>query len=104
MSTIFKRTKILATIGPASNSPEQIEAMLLGGANGFRFNFSHATYEGVQVAIDNVRAASEKVGKPVAVLQDLQGPKIRLGTLTADVARAARWRGVGTRLRLESRK
>jgi pyruvate kinase len=86
MNTIFKRTKILATIGPVSDSYEQIEAMLLGGANGFRLNFSHASPEGAQAAIDNVRAASQKVGKPVAILQDLQGPKIRLGMLNENVA------------------
>ena len=79
MSEIFKRTKILATIGPSSDSAEQIEAMLAGGANGFRLNFSHASYEGAAEAIEKVRAASKNVGKPVAILQDLQGPKVRLG-------------------------
>lgn len=85
MSAIFKRTKILATIGPACDSPEAIEAMLAGGANGFRLNFSHASFDAAQAAIDNVRAASRNVGKPVAILQDLQGPKVRLGVLQHDV-------------------
>lgn len=85
MSEIFKRTKILATIGPSSDSAEQIEAMLAGGANGFRLNFSHATYEGAAEAIEKVRAASKNVGKPVAILQDLQGPKVRLGVLNHNV-------------------
>ena len=85
MSVIFKRTKILATVGPASDSPEQIEAMLAGGANGFRLNFSHATYEGAAEAIENVRAASKNIGKRVAILQDLQGPKVRLGVLNQNI-------------------
>ncbi len=85
MSVIFKRTKILATVGPSSDSPEQIEAMLVGGANGFRLNFSHATYEGAAEAIENVRKASKSVGKPVAILQDLQGPKVRLGVLNENI-------------------
>lgn len=85
MSTIFKRTKILATVGPSSNSLEQIEDMIRGGTNGFRLNFSHATFDTAQTAIDTVRTASKNVGKPVALLQDLQGPKIRLGMLRQDV-------------------
>lgn len=86
MSTIFKRTKILATVGPACDSPEQIEEMIVSGVNGFRLNFSHATYEGADEAIMKVRAASQKIGKPVAVLQDLQGPKVRLGMLAQNLA------------------
>lgn len=78
---IFKRTKILATVGPAVNSYEAIEALLLAGVNGFRFNFSHATFEDCTRQTAWIRQASEKHGKPVAILQDLQGPKIRLGVL-----------------------
>jgi len=85
MSAIFKRTKILATVGPACDSPEQIEEMLASGVNGFRLNFSHATFEGAATAIENVRNASRNVGKPVAVLQDLQGPKVRLGMLNENL-------------------
>lgn len=57
----------------------------MAGANGFRLNFSHATFDGAQASIEKVRSASAKVGKPVAVLQDLQGPKVRLGMLNANV-------------------
>ncbi len=85
MSVIFKRTKILATIGPATNSYETIEALILRGVNGFRHNFSHATYEDADQQIKWIREASAKVGKPVAILQDLQGPKIRLGNLIDDM-------------------
>lgn len=76
---IFKRAKILATLGPATNSYEAIEKLIEAGVNGFRLNFSHGTYEERDQQIVWIRTASEKVGKPVAILQDIQGPKIRLG-------------------------
>ena len=81
MSVIFKRTKILATLGPATNTPEMIEKLLLEGVNGIRLNFSHGTHEERDEQLPWIRQASKKVGKPVAILQDLQGPKIRLGAL-----------------------
>ncbi len=81
MSVIFKRTKILATLGPATSTYGSIEALALAGVNGFRLNFSHGTHEERDEQIPWIRQASEKIGKPVAILQDLQGPKIRLGAL-----------------------
>jgi len=81
MSMIFKRAKILATLGPATNSYEAIEKMIQAGVNGFRLNFSHGTYEERDQQIVWIRTASENVGKPVAILQDIQGPKIRLGEI-----------------------
>lgn len=81
MSIIFKRTKILATLGPPTNNYESIEALASAGVNGFRLNFSHGSYEERDQQIEWIRAASDKLGKPVAILQDLQGPKIRLGNL-----------------------
>lgn len=81
MSVVFKRTKILATLGPATNSPEKVEELIRNGANGFRLNFSHGSYEERDDQMRWIREASEKVGKTVAILQDLQGPKIRLGAL-----------------------
>lgn len=83
MTAIFKRTKILATVGPSVDSYEQIEAMALAGVNGFRLNFSHAQHDHVDQQIEWIRTAAKSVGKPVAILQDLQGPKVRLGALTA---------------------
>lgn len=77
----FKRTKILATLGPASNSPETVSALIKAGANGFRMNFSHSSHAEHKQRIEWVREASKKAEKPVAILQDLQGPKIRLGEL-----------------------
>lgn len=85
MGIIFKRTKILATLGPKTNSYEMIEKLIKAGVNGFRLNFSHGTYEERDQQIAWIRSASAKIGKPVAILQDLQGPKIRLGTLSYDV-------------------
>lgn len=81
MNTIFKRTKILATLGPVTNTPEQIEALMKAGANGFRLNFSHGSHEERIAQMQWIRDASAKLERPVAILQDLQGPKIRLGVL-----------------------
>jgi pyruvate kinase len=85
MGIIFKRSKILATLGPPTNNYEAIESLARAGANGFRLNFSHGSYEERDQQIAWIRQASEAVGKPVAILQDLQGPKIRLGNLTDNV-------------------
>lgn len=85
MSVIFKRTKILATLGPPTNNAEMIERLAAAGANGFRLNFSHGTYEERDNQIKWIREATHKTGKPVAILQDLQGPKIRLGALNENI-------------------
>jgi pyruvate kinase len=77
--TQFKRTKILATIGPATNSYESVLELIKAGANGIRLNFSHGTHEERDQQIPWIRKASEEYGKPIAIVQDLQGPKIRLG-------------------------
>lgn len=84
MSVIFKRTKILATLGPATSTKEMIVGMVEAGVNAFRLNFSHGDYDERIEQINWVRQASKKHDKIVAVLQDLQGPKIRLGTLSVD--------------------
>lgn len=75
----FKRTKIIVTIGPSTSNYRSILAMMKAGANGFRLNFSHGTYEERLEQIEWIRKASRAYGKPVAIIQDLQGPKIRLG-------------------------
>ena len=80
-NNVFKRTKILATIGPATFSQEKVFQLLDAGVNGIRMNFSHGDNESRLEQINWVRTASQKLGKPVAILQDLQGPKIRLGIL-----------------------
>ncbi|MBR6505573.1 pyruvate kinase [Candidatus Saccharibacteria bacterium] len=81
MSKLFKRTKILATIGPATNSAELIESAIMAGVNGCRLNCSHGSDEERHQQIEWIRAAAAKKGRSVAILQDLQGPKIRLGML-----------------------
>ena len=75
----FKRTKIIATLGPATNSYDKILQLIEAGANGIRLNFSHGTHEERDQQIAWIRKASIAYGKPVAIIQDLQGPKIRLG-------------------------
>jgi pyruvate kinase len=72
-------TKIVATIGPASESPDRIVRLIDAGARVFRINFSHGDLETHARAVANLRAASDKVGIPVAVMGDLSGPKIRVG-------------------------
>lgn len=82
---VFKRAKILATLGPATDSYETILELIQSGVNGFRLNFSHGTYEERDRQIPWIRKASKELGKPVAILQDLQGPKIRLGDFAGEV-------------------
>ena len=84
MSRLFKRTKILATIGPSVFSEEKITELIMAGANGCRLNFSHGSYEERDEQIRWIRNAAAKKGRSVAILQDLQGPKIRLGILKDD--------------------
>lgn len=85
MSIIFKRTKILATLGPNTSTPEMIQKLIETGVNGFRLNFSHGDYAERDDQIKWIREASKTIGKPVAILQDLQGPKIRLGAFEGTV-------------------
>ena len=85
MAVIFKRTKILATIGPATHSSEMVYKLIEAGVNGFRLNFSHGDTAQREEQIRWIRDASKDIGKPVAILQDLQGPKIRLGVLNENV-------------------
>lgn len=79
----MRRTKIIATIGPASQSPEVIRQLILAGMDVARLNFSHGTYEDHAKVIRNLRKISAELDKPVTILQDLQGPKIRVGNLSA---------------------
>jgi pyruvate kinase len=75
-----RRAKIVCTLGPATGSLEQITALVEAGMDVARLNFSHGKHADHETACRHVRAASDKVGRAVAVLADLQGPKIRLGT------------------------
>lgn len=76
----MRRTKIVATVGPASEKPEMLVKLLEAGVNVFRLNFSHGTQEEHQTRIENIREAAKTVGRHVAILIDLKGPEIRLGT------------------------
>lgn len=73
------RTKIVATVGPGCANPETLRQMILAGANTFRLNFSHNTHEDHQRSIRLIRQAENELNIPIGILQDLQGPKIRLG-------------------------
>lgn len=77
----IRRAKIIATIGPSSNTIEMLEKMILAGMNAARINMSHGTYEAHEQSIKNIRQASKNVGKEIAILLDLQGPKIRVDKL-----------------------
>ena len=74
-----RKIKILATLGPASRSPEMIEKLLLAGADAFRVNMSHGDHETHRETIAAIREVEKDVGRPVAILCDLQGPKLRVG-------------------------
>ncbi len=78
-----RRTKIVATIGPASQSEEVIERLIRAGMNVARMNFSHGTHEQHAERIATIRKVADRLGLPVGILQDLQGPKIRVGQLEA---------------------
>ena len=75
-----RNAKIVATLGPASSSPETIRALFEAGADVFRLNFSHGTHEDHKPRYDLIRAIERESGRPIGVLADLQGPKLRLGT------------------------
>jgi pyruvate kinase len=79
----MRRAKIIATLGPACADPEVLEKLLGLGVDVARLNFSHGSHEEHAVVLDRIRAASRHLGRAVAVLQDLQGPKIRTGPLRA---------------------
>jgi pyruvate kinase len=77
----MRRAKIVATIGPASDSEEKLESLIKAGMNVARLNFSHGTHEQHEKRVATIRKVSKKLNMPVGILQDLQGPKIRLGKL-----------------------
>lgn len=80
----YRRTKLIATIGPASRAPERVRAMIEAGANVFRLNFSHGSHQEHATSLETIRTISKEMGAPVAVLQDLSGPKIRISNVKGD--------------------
>ncbi|WP_412559501.1 MULTISPECIES: pyruvate kinase [Winogradskyella] len=80
-----KKTKIVATLGPATSSKDVLKAMLDEGANVFRINFSHANYKDVEERIKMIRELNDEFGYNASILADLQGPKLRVGTMKGEV-------------------
>lgn len=80
----LRRTKIVATVGPASRSPEKLKQLIECGANVFRLNFSHGSHESHLEVLESIRSISSEINKPVAILQDLSGPKIRISNVKND--------------------
>src|SRR6185369_2649208 len=78
------KTKIVATIGPASKTPEVLEHMIRAGMNVARLNFSHGEFSEHQQNIENIRSAAKAVGQRVTIMADLSGPKIRVGKLRVE--------------------
>ncbi|MEK7396450.1 MAG: pyruvate kinase, partial [Candidatus Poribacteria bacterium] len=81
-----RRTKIVCTIGPATESPEMLKALIKAGMNVARLNFAHGNHEQKGQIIDLIKSISNELNIPVAILQDLSGPKIRTGELLSDLA------------------
>ncbi|MEO0458086.1 MAG: pyruvate kinase [Cyanobacteria bacterium P01_A01_bin.114] len=96
----LRRTKIVATIGPATQNPDTLRALIEAGATTLRLNFSHGTHEDHQRSIKLIRQISFELNQPVGILQDLQGPKIRLGKFESGSIKLAR----GDRFILTSRE
>ena len=80
----YRQTKILATIGPASNTLEMIESLFLAGVDLFRLNFSHGTHDDHKAVLGYIRAVEEKYDSPIGVIADMQGPKLRIGKFEGD--------------------
>ena len=78
------KTKIVCTIGPASESVTVLEQMIRAGMNVARLNFSHGDFDGHKKVIDNIRTAAEALEKRVAIMADLPGPKMRIGQLAEE--------------------
>jgi pyruvate kinase len=93
----YRRTKIIATLGPASSTPEIIERLYRAGADVFRLNFSHGSHEDHAARLATIRAVEEKLGRPIGVLADVQGPKLRVGKFGAGRVTLA----AGQRFRLD---
>ena len=81
-----RRVKIIATLGPASGDRETIAALFAAGADVFRINMSHASHDVMRERVAMIRDVEEETGRPIGVLVDLQGPKLRLGTFASGAA------------------
>ena len=77
-----RNVKILATLGPASGTPEMIHKLFAAGADVFRINMSHTKHDRLAELVAMIRQVEREVGRPIGILADLQGPKLRLGEMT----------------------
>ena len=82
-----RKVKILATIGPASRDPDMLRHLWRAGADAFRINLSHGDHQGHAETIAAIRALERELNRPIAILCDLQGPKLRVGTFKGGEAR-----------------
>jgi pyruvate kinase len=98
MNMLDKRTKIVATLGPASDTPELLEALLEAGVNVFRLNFSHSNPEAARSTVDMIHAVRERMRLPVAIMADIKGPAVRMYGYAQAIALES-----GTVLTIESR-
>src|SRR5881628_3222635 len=81
----MRKTKIVCTLGPASEKPETLRQLVHEGANVFRLNMSHAQHDWVREIVPRIRAIAQELGRAVAILMDTQGPAIRTGDLKTDL-------------------
>src|SRR5680860_627698 len=82
---VQKKTKIVATLGPATSKKEVLRKMIEAGVDVFRINFSHANYDDVTERIKMIRELNEELGSYTSILADLQGPKLRVGVMAGEV-------------------
>ena len=80
---LHRRSRIVSTLGPASSSLETIRALAIAGADVFRLNFSHGTHADHQERYNRIREVERELGRPIGILLDLQGPKLRIGTIAS---------------------
>ena len=98
MEMTDKRTKIVATLGPASDTPETIEALVVAGVNVFRLNFSHSNPDAARGTVERILAIRGKMRLPVAIMADIKGPAVRMYGYAKPLAI-----GAGTVVTIESR-
>src|SRR5689334_20977914 len=85
VSDSFRRTKIIFTLGPATESEEMLEKLFRQGADIVRLNMAHARHDWTRSVIRRIRAVSQRVGRDVAIMMDIKGPEIRTGDVTAPI-------------------
>ena len=81
MSHILRKTRIICTLGPVTETPERLREMMLAGTNIFRLNMSHANHDWVRMIVPSIRSIAEELGLIVGILMDTQGPAVRTGDL-----------------------